>query len=83
MDDGSTQPTGFDFVKKPVPGSELHGVHKLIWGYGGGAKISAGVKPWRQIEPYLLLRLIIVKMLLLIMHSTINLFSCLHMWDAN
>ena len=54
MDDGSTQPTGFDFVKKPVPGSELHGVHKLTWGYGGGAKTSAGVKPRqprRLIEP--------------------------------
>ena len=40
------------FVKKPVLGSELHGVHKLIWGYGGGAKICARVKPWWQIELY-------------------------------
>ena len=56
--------------------TNLHGdmgaVQKSVLGLNPGGKSS-----------HLLLRLIIVKMLLLIMHSTINLFSCLHMWDAN
>ena len=39
------------FVKKPVPGSELHGERELIWGMGAVRKPVPGLNPGSKSSP--------------------------------